>query len=77
MGQGIMGYDMMHGYNWLYMLFGMLLLAGIVLLAVWVFRQSGAGRGKEETPVDILKKRYARGEIDKEEFEQKKLDLTS
>ena len=75
MGSGMAGYDMMYGYNWLYMLFGMLLIAGIALLAVWVFRQSGAGHGKEETPVDILKKRYARGEIDREEFEQKKRDL--
>ena len=66
---------MMYGYNWPIMLLGMLLIAGVVLLAVWVSRQSGAGRGKEETPVGILKKRYARGEIDKEEFEQKKREL--
>ncbi len=77
MGQGIMGYDMMYGYNWIFMLFSMLLIVGIVLLAVWLFRQSstGTGHSREETPLDILKKRYAKGEIDKEEFEQKKRDL--
>jgi putative membrane protein len=30
-----------------------------------------------DTPLDILKKRYAKGEIDKDEFERRKKDLES
>jgi len=32
---------------------------------------------KNETPMEILKKRYVRGEIDAQEFERRKKDLQS
>ena len=35
----------------------------------------GPGRGGSESPLEILKKRYAGGEITKEEFEQVNSDL--
>ena len=60
------------------MWFGMLLLMLLmVLLCValmkWLMGQGGASR--EDSALDILKKRYARGEIDKQEFEERKRDL--
>lgn len=59
-------------------LFWILLIVAIVLL-VKVLWGSGSGleRTQEKKPLDILKERYARGEIDKEEFDQKKRDLGS
>ncbi|MEQ1752504.1 MAG: SHOCT domain-containing protein [Micropepsaceae bacterium] len=74
-------YDMMGywgwgmGFGWLFMfLFWVLVIGGIVALVKWFSDQSGSG-GK--TALQILQERYARGEIQKEEYEQKKHDLLS
>jgi putative membrane protein len=40
-------------------------------------RQDTGYTGSGETALDILKARYARGEIDKAEYEEKKKDLTA
>ncbi len=64
--------------------FGMLLWLGILGLGVyWLVqnldRSAPRGRGlrspEREDPFQILKTRYARGEITREEFEQMKRDL--
>jgi putative membrane protein len=50
----------------------------VVLIAVLLFRWLGGGQvgirhdGHRKSPVDILKERFARGEIDKEEFEERR-----
>ncbi|MFQ6032847.1 MAG: SHOCT domain-containing protein [Candidatus Zixiibacteriota bacterium] len=71
--------EMMWGFGgWFMMVFWIVVIVGIVFLVKWLIqpgRTGGQAPQKEETPLDILKKRYARGEIDKEEFEQKKKDL--
>src|SRR3990167_4208131 len=79
MGGG--GNPMMGGWNgfgilgWLPMLlFWILLILGVVAL----FRYLGGSTrssNKERSPLDILKERYAKGELDKKEFEQMKKDL--
>jgi putative membrane protein len=46
-----------------------------IVLLIWFFLTPWGyrgRRGKEETPLDILKKRFASGEINKEEYEERK-----
>lgn len=64
----------MEGWWILGIIFWVALLVGIVLLVVWLVK-TVSGRGRQESALDILKRRYARGEITKEEFEEKKRDL--
>lgn len=65
----------MMGMGWMW-LWWILIIAGTVALAWYLL--SGARRGNprgEESPVDILKRRYARGEIDAETYEKTLNDL--
>ena len=77
MGGG--GNPMMGGFGllgWIPMLiFWALLILGVVALFRYL---GGSGRSgdKGRSPLDILKERYAKGEIDKKEFEQMKKDIT-
>ncbi|MEW6569742.1 MAG: SHOCT domain-containing protein [Nitrospirota bacterium] len=80
MGPGMMGWG--YGMGWLWTIitiaFWVLVIIGIIFLIRWLAvssktRQEGRG---EDSALDILRKRYARGEINKEEFEQRKKDLT-
>jgi putative membrane protein len=61
------------GMMFMMLLFWILVIAALVLGIRWLM-----GQGKEarsDSALEILRQRYARGEINKEEFEAKKRDL--
>jgi len=68
------GYGMGYGIGILGLIFSILVIIGLVLLIRYLW-ESGGARREQESALEILKKRYARGEISKEEFEEKKKDL--
>jgi putative membrane protein len=51
-----------------------LIIVGLVLGIRWLVSQGRESRS--DSALNILRQRYARGEIDKEEFEAKKRDLS-
>jgi putative membrane protein len=64
---------MFGGWMWV---FWIAIIVGVFFLVKRLVQQSKPGEQKqEESPLEVLKKRYAKGEIDKDEFEQKKKDL--
>jgi len=71
---------MMNGFGGMW--FGWIFWIIIVVAVVWVViqfssrnQQNPPGNKPVESPMDILKKRYANGEITKDEFERMKKDL--
>ncbi|MDO8586678.1 MAG: SHOCT domain-containing protein [Armatimonadota bacterium] len=73
-----------YGWNmggwWMMLLMGLfwlLVVAGVIALIVWlVSRTRASGGGQTDAALDILRQRYARGEIDQGEYERMKQELS-
>jgi putative membrane protein len=78
------GWGGMGGGGWLVVLL-LIVVAALIVGVVFLVRGLGGGvtdggmpqAGARESPQDVLKRRYAAGEIEREEYEQKLRDLTS
>jgi putative membrane protein len=79
MGPGMMGNWGMGWFGMIFMIvFWVLVIVGLVFLIKWLIQTTGSGKIDGHTgsrAIEILKERYARGEIDQAEFESKKKDL--
>ena len=71
-------YGCWFGYRYGGMVMGIVFLVVLVVsiyLIVQALRSNNIFGQARETPIDILKKRYARGEITKEEFDRMKNEI--
>lgn len=66
------GHGWLMGGSWF---FGLAVIIVLFLLITKLFNQSTSGQNNNKSPLDILKDRYAKGEIDEEEFLKRKKNL--
>ncbi len=70
---GTYGWGM--GYGWIFMILFWAVVAVVIAYVVRAAARTGCRTGEHEGPLDIAKKRYARGEITREEYELLRDDL--
>jgi len=77
-GRGGWG-PMMHygfGYGGMFMWIIFLIVIGfLIYFMIQAQKTKGQSPAQNESPLDILKRRYAKGEVSKEEYERMKKDL--
>lgn len=71
-------YDFGYGMGYLGGIFMLLFWGGVIWLIVWLVNQNrhADNRHENKTPLEILKGRFAGGEITKKEYDEMKNELT-
>ena len=79
MGTNMMGSSFGGGSWWLFSVVGMLfwiaLLIALILLIIWLYKKMIGKATNEGSALEVLKKRFAKGEITKKEFESMKKEV--
>jgi len=79
MGSGMMGSSFGGGSGWLWSVVGLLfwiaLLVALILLIIWLYKKIAGQATEGGSALEILKKRFAKGEITKKEFESMKKEI--
>jgi len=69
------------GFIWMIFifLFTLAIIAGVIILIIWAVRRAGSSHEPQYkyagNAIEILRERYAKGEITKEEYENMKKDI--
>jgi len=63
-------------FGWFIILISALGFAGLIYLIIWLASKGKSSPAARTDPLDIVKERYARGEISRDEFEKMKKDLS-
>jgi len=73
-GGHMMNYGFGYGGMFMWIIF-LIVLAVAIYFIVQTLKNKNISGDVQETPADILKRRYAKGEITKDEFDRMKRDL--
>jgi len=67
----------MYGYQWMggMWLVGLVCMAAFVFLVGWLVRRWGPQRPSDRRALALLEERYAKGELQREEFERMRHDI--
>jgi len=66
------------GYGMIFMGLIWLIFLALLVTLIWFLVQKGSDKKKDsdiESPLEIIQKRYARGEIDEEEYRRMKKEI--
>jgi len=66
------------GFGIAFMIFFWVLISALIVVFIWFLVQKGSDKKRDfdiESPLEIIQKRYARGEIDEEEYRRMKKEI--